>query len=262
MIPRILGLPVGTSFDLDRAMLLGTLPPVLGEPPEDTFHFLRAYTGTYLKQEILDEALVRNVAAFTRFLDVAADQSGSLVNYATISRDAGVSGKTVRAYYEVLEDTLLATKLEPYLKSARKRLVMHPKYYLFDLGVVNSLCGRTTVDALRSPAVRGNLFEQFVVLEAYRYLSYQKPDARLYHWRSAGGAEVDLVVERGESLLAIEIKSVPVVRNRDLSGLMSFCADYPSARPVCVCTNDRPYMIGRTPVVPWQELFGKEWLGE
>jgi len=251
---------LGSSFDLERALLTGTLPPVVGQSPSDAFQLLRAYCSTYLKQEVLDEALVRNIGAFTRFLDVAAEQSGAIVNYATISRDAGVSGRTIRAYYEILEDTLVAFKLEPYLKSARKRLVMHPKYFLFDLGVVNSLCGRTARESVRAPALRGALFEQFVILEAYRLLSYFRPEARLFHWRSAGGAEVDLVVEIGSRVLAIEIKSFREVRSRDLAGLASFREDHPDAAAVCVSTNDLPYMAGQVPVIPWQSLFGEEWL--
>ena len=94
------------------------------------------------KEEILDEAIVRNIGAFSRFLDIAADQSGKIVNFSTIARDTAVSSNTVKGYYQILEDTLIALKLEPYLKSARKRLTMHPKYYLFDIGVINAINGK------------------------------------------------------------------------------------------------------------------------
>jgi predicted AAA+ superfamily ATPase len=111
---------IGADFDLDSAITRGTLPPIIDGPIEDAFRMLRSYVQTYLKEEILDEAIVRNIGAFSRFLDIAADQSGGIVNYSTIARNTGVSSNTVKAYYQILEDTLVAFKLEPYLKSAKK----------------------------------------------------------------------------------------------------------------------------------------------
>ena len=252
---------MGTAFNLDRCLHHGSLPPVVTSDPADAPQMLRAYTSTYLKQEILNEALVRNIGAFSRFLELAADQSGAIVNYSTLARDAGVSSKTIRAYYQVLEDTLVAFKLEPYIKSARKRLVRHPRYFLFDLGVVNALTGRTGADPLKSPTMRGMLFEHFVVLEVRRLLSYRHPAAQLFHWRSAHGAEVDLIVELGDRLLAVEVNTSLEVRGRDLTGLRSFCSDHPHAEPVVVSTNDRPYRVGEFLVLPWRDLFGSGWLG-
>lgn len=252
---------LGSSFRLDDVLLRGSLPPVIDDNNvNDAFQTLKTYTLTYLKEEILDEALTRNISAFSRFLDLAADQSGKIVNFSTISREAGVTSKTVKGYYQILEDTLVALKLEPYLKSARKRLVRHPKYYLFDPGCVNSLVGRTHAASIKTPTVYGMLFEHFVILEIVRLLSYSQQFFRVFHWRSSHGAEVDLIVEKEDALLAIEIKSVPRVRTGDLRGLKSFIEDYPDSRPVCISTADRPYMAGDLPIIPWQMVFGPEWL--
>ncbi|MBW1741496.1 MAG: ATP-binding protein [Deltaproteobacteria bacterium] len=248
------------KFTLNDALLRGTLPPVIDEPHEDMVRTLRSYVQTYLKEEILDEAIVRNIGAFSRFLDMAADQSGKIVNFSTISREAGVSSKTVKGYYQILEDTLIAIRLEPYMKSARKRLVMHPKYYLFDIGVINAINGRTSVASVRGSSAYGMLFEHFVILETFRLFHYAEKPFRLFHWRSSHGAEVDLIVEGPHSLWAIEIKSSPVVRSGDLRGLRSFMKDHPSAEPLCVSTCDVPYMAGEIPVIPWKSLFGKEYL--
>jgi predicted AAA+ superfamily ATPase len=247
-------------FQLDDVILTGSLPPIVSESPEDAFQTLKAYTLTYLKEEILDEALARNISAFSRFLDLAADQSGKIVNFSTIARESGVTSKTIKAYYEILEDTLVALKLEPYLKSARKRLTRHPKYYLFDLGCVNSLCGRTRAASVALPTVYGVLFEHFVILEIVRLLSYSGRFFRVFHWRSSHGAEVDLVLEKENALFAIEIKSVAMVRASDLRGLKSFVEDYPDAKPLCISTADRPYMAGDVPVIPWQMSFVAEYL--
>ena len=251
---------LGERFNLDDVMRRGTLPPVIDESLEDGFRTLTAYAQTYLKEEILDEAIVRDIRAFSRFLDMAADQSGKIVNFSTIARETGVSGKTVKGYYQILEDTLIAIKLEPYLKSARKRLTMHPKYYLFDIGVVNAINGRTSVPSVRGSTAYGMLFEHFVILETYRLIHYAEKPFRVFHWRSSHGAEVDLVVEASDALWAIEIKSSAIVKSGVLKGLRSFMEDHPNARPLCVSTCDTPYMAGNIPVIPWRTLFTKDCL--
>lgn len=249
-------LELGAAFDLDSVLLRGSLPPVTAEhDPEAAFFTLDAYCNTYLKEEVLDEALVRNIEAFSRFLQIAADQSGRIVNFSTIARDTGVSSKTVKGYYQILEDTLVAYRIEPFLKSVRKRIISHPKYYLFDLGVINALCGRSRPRSIMPPTVYGMLFEHFIVLETLRLLDYRKRFTKMYHWRTGSGAEVDLIIEDGERLLAVEIKSSPRVEKRDLKGLASFMKDHPGAEPMCVSTCDLPYLAGDIPVMPWREYF-------
>jgi len=191
---------------------------------------------------------------------MAADQSGKIVNFSTIARETGVSGKTVKGYYQILEDTLIAIKLEPYLKSARKRLTMHPKYYLFDIGVINAINGRTFVSSVRGTTVYGMLFEHFVILETYRLIHYAEKHFRVFHWRSSHGAEVDLIVETSDGLWAIEIKSSAIVKSGVLKGLRSFMEDHPNAKPLCVSICDAPYMAGDIPVIPWKTLFREDYL--
>ena len=251
---------LGEKFNLDDALFRGTLPPIINDSVEDAFRTLRTYSQTYLKEEILNEALVRNIGAFSRFLDIAADQSGGIVNYSTISRETGVSSKTIKGYYQILEDTLIAIKLEPYLKSARKRLIMHPKYYLFDTGIINAINGRISIPPVQGSTIYGMLFEHFVILETFRLIHYTEKAYKIYHWRSAHGAEVDLVLESGDSLWAIEIKSSPIVKQGALKGLKSFTEDHPRAKPVCVSTCDNPYMAGDIQVVPWNNLFSNDYL--
>jgi predicted AAA+ superfamily ATPase len=241
-------------------LLKGTLPPIIDEPFKDAHRTLKAYVQTYLKEEILDEAIVRNIGAVSRFLDMAADQSGKIVNYSTISHESGVSSKTIKGYYQILEDMLIAIKLEPYLKSAQKRLTMHPKYYLFDLGIINALNGITSVSPVKGSTLYGMLFEHFVILETYRLIHYAEKFYRLFHWRTSHGAEVDLIIDGSDTLWAIEIKSSPVVKSGDLKGLKSFMINHPDATPFCISTCDMPYMAGDIPVIPWKILFGKDWL--
>ena len=252
---------LGNDFSLDSVLFKGSLPPVIHESDEDAFKTLRSYVQTYLKEEILDEAIVRNIGAFNRFFDIAADQSGQTVNFSTIARDTGVSSKTIKGYYQILEDTLIALKLEPYIKSARKRIVKHPKYYLFDIGVINASTGRISMPPAKGTTIYGILFEHFVILETFRLINYSEKPYKMFHWRSSNGAEVDLIIESPETLWAVEIKSSPMVKSANLSGLKSFIKDYPNSRPVCVCTCDTPYMAGEITVINWEKFFGKEFLG-
>lgn len=248
------------AFELDKILLFGSLPSVIQDSFEDAARTLNAYIEIYLREEILTEALVRNFAAFSRFLNIAADQSGSIVNYSTISRDTGVNSKTIKGYYEILEDSLLAVKLEPYLKSSRKRLIMHPKYYLFDMGVINAICGRTALSVTQGSSTYGMLFEHFIILETFRLINYAEKPYKLHHWRTSSGAEVDLIIETADCLWAIEIKSSLIVKQGSLKGLKSFMKDYPEAIPLCVSICDNPYTAGQFPIIPWRLLFQKGYL--
>ena len=150
--------------------------------------------------------------------------------------------------------------MEPYLKSARKRLTMHPKYYLFDIGVVNAINGRTSVPSVKGTTVYGMLFEHFVILETYRLIHYAEKPFKIFHWRSSHGAEVDMIVETSDCLWAIEIKSSSIVKSGVLKGLRSFMEDHPNAKPLCVSICHNPYMAGEIPVIPWRALFNKDHL--
>ena len=246
---------LGKDFDFSAALRFGTLPPVIGRPEAYCTRFLKAYTQTYLKEEILQEALVRNVPAFSRFLELAADQSGSLVNYSNFASETGVASKTIRDYYQVLEDTLVAFAVAPYTRSARKRLTTHPIYHLFDLGVCNALCGRLQAPPVRGTAVFGRLFEQLVVLELKRLLAYREKDWPLHYWRTSHGAEVDLVLDTGRGVWAVEIKRGAVIRPAELRGLHAFREDHPEARLMCVGDLDRPFKLGEIECLPWREFL-------
>jgi predicted AAA+ superfamily ATPase len=246
---------LGRDFDLGSVLRFGSLPPVIGRPEGFCRRFLKAYAQTYLKEEILQEALVRNVPAFSRFLELAADQSGGLVNYSTFAAETGVASKTIREYYQVLEDTLVAFAVPPYTRSARKRLTRHPIYHLFDLGVCNALAGRLAAQPTRGTSAYGRLFEQFIVLELKRLLTYRELDWPMYYWRTAHGAEVDVVLETDGGVWAIEIKSGATIRPTELSGLRSFRGDHPDARLVCVADIDRPFNVGDIECLPWRSFF-------
>ncbi len=237
-------------FDLERALLWGTLPTIWSEDraPSEHSEFLNSYTETYLKEEIQQEALVRNIGSFYRFLEVVASSDGEIVNFSSVARDCAVSVKTVQSYYSILEDTFISYKLEPYLKSARKRLVAHPKYYLFDPGVTNALKGSSFRHL--NPVDRGRRFEQFMILQILAALSYQKSHLELRFWRTNTGNEVDLLIlDEGKVRCAVEFKSSENVQNKDSSHLNGFSEEHPKAEKFIVVPFGRPMSHQKVSVV-------------
>lgn len=245
---------LGEGFDLDRVLRFGSLPPVAAADEGEARAVLRDYAQTYLRQEIQAEAIVRNIGGFSRFLDVAAAQSGELVNYSAISRDAGLPIRTVQEYFQILDDTLLALRLEPWRHSPRARLVAHPRVYLFDIGVLNALCHR--LDAPGDPVLRGKLFEHFVVLECARLLDYAGSESRLFFWRTNHGAEVDLLLERhGKVRLAVEIKAKRRIDGADLGGLRSFADQHPGVARVVAALVPEPFELEGIRIRPYRAFL-------
>ncbi len=227
-------LELGLQFNLERALKVGCLPALWDEEGgEDPVAFLSSYAETYLHEEIAAEGLVKSLAPFARFLDVAAANDGEIVNFSSVARECAVSVKTAQSYYAILEDTFLALRLSPWLKSARKRLVAHPRYYFFDMGVTNALA--KTLGSGLNPVARGRRFEQFVITQTRAIADYQRLDFELSFWRTNTGTEVDLVLSRGGAILAgIEIKSTSRIDPGNLTGLKALKAEHPNAETLVV----------------------------
>jgi uncharacterized protein len=239
------------AFSLADTLQFGSLPGVFGRSTESKIDILKAYTETYLTEEIQAEALVRNIGGFSRFLELAASQFGELVSYTAIGRECRVPTRTVQSYYEILEDTLIGLRLPAWSKSPRKRLVSHPKFYLFDLGVTNSLNRQLT--APPDPVRTGRLFEQWIILETHRMLNYLRGEAGLHFWRTNHGAEVDLIIEKyGRPVAAFEIKSASHISGAHLSGLRAFREDYPDVPLHVVAHVENPFRLEEVLVLPWK----------
>ena len=172
-----------------------------------------------------------------------------------MAREAALPVRTVQSYYEILEDTLIGFRLEPWRRSVRKRLSGHPKFYLFDSGVVNAICRRLTADL--DLTLRGRMFEHFIVAETYRHLHYARSEARAFYWRTNTGAEVDLLLEKhGALVAAIEIKSSARIEGAHLSGLRSFRSEHSDTPCFVVATVPHAYSIDGVKVLPWQDYLG------
>ncbi len=249
---RELALPEGQTLQF------GSLPGVmLDNPAPDAT--LRAYVHLYLKEEILEEALVRKAAAFSRFLELAGQYHGEPVNAARIGRMAGVSAHTVQEYFQILEDTLMVYRLPGWSASASKQLRTAPKFLFFDNGVANALRGELRVESSPRTSRFGKLFESRVIQEVFWLNDYRELDLKLSYWQSNTGLEVDLVASRGAGppLAAFEIKSDTAPGQPDWKGLTSFRSEYPEVACYCLCRTPHPYRAGDgVEVLPWTEGLG------
>lgn len=226
------------DFDIDRAVTFGMIPPhYLAKNPS---RLLAGYIDIYLKEEIKEEALVRNLDAFHRFLEVAALTDGEIVNNNNIAQDCGVHATTVNAYFDILEDTLMGYRIPAFRKVMKRRLVQAPKFYYFDIGVANHLLHRKQL--VRGTPEYGHAFEHFVIQELYAWLHYTHSDETLSYWRTYTGLEVDAVI--GDARVAIEIKSVEEVLTKHLKGLKAFGEEHPQSRKIIVSLDRINRRIG------------------
>ncbi len=252
---------LGAQFDVEQAMRTGCLPVAWQLSADDRREFLIAYSETYLKEEIAAEGLVRQIGPFSRFMDIAASCDGETVNYSNIARECAVTIKTVQQYYQILEDTFLAHKIPAWRRSARKRLVAHPRYYLFDCGISNALCH--TLGRALSAKTRGRRFEQMVITQLLAAIHYNRLDYQLFYWRTNHGAEVDILICQGKRILAaVEIKSMARIGSEKLTGLLSFLADQPTVPGYVLGINQPTRLIGeRVQVMDWTRFINQDLAG-
>lgn len=192
------------EFDFERVLRFGLLPQIHAEPG-DAMDVLDAYVSNYIREEIQQEALVRSLESFARFLDVAALMNGQIVNVAGVSRDAAVARPTVQGYFGVLTDTLIGFWLPAWQRRAKVKEVASPKFYLFDPGVARALAGRG-----REPleaGERGFLLETWVLHELRAAMAFHRSGGQLHYWRTPHGSEVDFIWTRGQRAVGIEVKA-------------------------------------------------------
>jgi len=213
------------NYSFEEQLIFGSLPLVVLTKKEERESILTSYTQIYLEEEIRAEALSRKIGSFLRFLELSALESGTSPNLTKLSVESGVSLPAAKEFYQLLVDTLIVHRVDPYLKNARKRLFTSPRYYFFDLGVRNALSYLTLNQGLIR-AQKGVLFEHAVILEIIRRIRSLNKNYRLYYWRTASGAEVDCVVDTGKTLIPIEIKSSSYVALSEIKGLKIFLEDY------------------------------------
>ena len=241
------------DFDIDRAVNYGTIPPhYLARNP---WRLLAAYIDVYLKEEIKEEALVRNLDAFQRFLEVAALTDGEIINNNNIAQECGVHATTVSSYFDILEDTLIGYRSPAYTKVMKRRLVQAPRFYYFDVGVTNYLLHRK--ELIRGSADYGHAFEHLVVQELVAYMHYRHCEEKLSYWRTYTGVEVDIIV--GDARIAIEIKSTEEVQNRHIKNLKAFAEEHPDSKLMIVSLDVFTRQMGKIECIYVMDFFHRLW---
>lgn len=245
------------DFDIDKAVNVGMLPRhYLASSPAKR---IQAYVGDYLQQEVIAEALVRNLDSFTRFMEVAAISDGEMVNYTKIASECGVSSKTVKEYFVILQETLLGNMLPAYTKTVKRRVQVAPKFYYFDVGITNYLLHRDPLR--RGTAEYGHAFEHLIVQEVMAYMDYSESMKGLSFWHTQNNVyEVDLVV--GNAEVAIEIKSSDNVTTSHLKGLKAFGEEHPDCKLIVVSLEERPRMMNSVEIWPAQAFLKRLWDGK
>jgi len=243
------------DFDLMRYLRSGGLPSIyLSNQPEKE---LKAYCQTYLKYEIQDEALVRNLRAFSTFLDVMGKTNGCELNFSSIAQDCGVSDQTIRSYIEILEDTLVGYRLPAFTRSKKRAAQKRSKFYFFDIGVAKYLARHGDVD--KDHPAFGTYFEQFIINEVRAYISYSDKEMECAYWRSLSGFEVDLVI--GTSI-AVEIKATDQVKDKHLKGLLALAEEQIFEHHIVISQDTKKRSIGGVEVWPWELFLQSLWRGD
>jgi predicted AAA+ superfamily ATPase len=244
------------EFNLEKALVSGLLPShYLSRKSEMD---LKAYVHDYLKEEIQAEALTRNLPAFSKFLQSAAITNGMLLNYSNAARESGVSVKTIREYYQILEDTLIGRQLLPWKRLKKRRLIETSKFFFFDTGIVSTLLNYRSLMA--GTREYGRAFEHFILQECWAYRHYSGLDFPISFWRTASGAEVDLIL--GDAEVAIEIKSSENAGDRT-KGLHLFHEEHKCRKSFIVSRDPLPRKLSSNiMILPWHIFCEMLWEGE
>ena len=245
---------IGEDFDLMRAINHGLIPQHYFS--NNPVRFLESYVLDYLSHEIKAEAMVRNVPAFHRFLEMAAISNSEIINYSNIARDCGVSSVTVKDYFQILQDTLLGFMLQPFTKKIKRTPIERAKFYFFDMGITRAL--RRMLLIQEGSVEFGHFFEHFILMEIRAAISYFNRYKNIYFWRTTCGKEVDVVI--GEAEYAIEIKTSKQKSVKDFKGLIAFGEEFPNAKLIAVTFDDTKRIIdNKIEVFPWQEFLRQLW---
>jgi len=244
---------LGRRFDLVQFLQIGMVPLVVeaGAPAD----VLASYSALYLREEVQVEGLVRNIGAFSRFLEAVSFSHGSALNVSNVARDCQVERKTVEGYVEILEDLLLSYRVPVFTRRAKRELAAHPKLYFFDTGVFRSLRPQGPLD--RPEEIDGAALEGFVAQHLRAWIAYSGDKKELFYWRTRSGVEVDFVIYGVSGITAIEVKNSAQIRSEDLRGLRSFHQDYSRSQSLFLYRGRERRKIGDVLCVPIAEFLSQ-----
>lgn len=234
---------LGKNFDLQKAISQGMLPLALASrSPART---LEAYASLYIQQEVREEASVRDLGAFSRFLEAISLSHGGQLNLTAVASECSVTRKSAEGYLEVLEDMMIAYRLNVFEKRAKRLLAAHPKFYFFDSGVYQAIRPRNPLDTGRE--IGGGALEGLVAQHLRAWMAYAEGKNELFFWKTRAGLEVDFVLFGEAGLYAFEVKSRRKIRSDDVSGLVAFQKDYPESKVALLAPSPSISRIGNIP---------------
>ena len=237
---------LGDKFQIRDALEYGLIPLIC--QAEEKEEALEGYVNLYLKEEVHAEGLVRNIAGFARFLEIMSFSNGQIINYSEIAGECQVKRHLVENYTDILEDLLIAYRISPFLKRAKRILIKSSKFYFFDAGVFNTLRPKGTLDSATETG--GSALECIVLHHLLAWIEYGKRRGSVYFWRTKSGNEVDFVVYGRKDFFGVEVKHTKSIRKKDLHGLKAFREDYPEAGNVLLYLGDRQLKIDGIFCVP------------
>ncbi len=242
---------LGETFSLTESLQTGLVPLIKNSlDPQET---LSSYAAIYLKEEVQMEGLVRNIGAFSRFLEAISFSHGNTLNVSEVARECQVKRKTVDNYLAVLEDLLLSFQIPVFSRRAKRHLVSHPKFYYFDSGVFRSLRPTGPIDS--PDEINGAGLEGLVAQHLRSWIAYSTNACNLSYWRTKSGVEVDFVLYGKDTFWAIEVKNSAKINSKMLKGLTTFQEDYPEAQTLLLYRGNERLLINNTLCLPCEKFL-------
>lgn len=242
------------KFDCETSLKVGHLPTLYDENKSiDPVDYLNAYIQTYLKEEILQEGVTRNIGNFARFLETASFSQGEVLNISAVAREASVSRKVAEAYFDILEDLLIAHRIPVFQKRAKRRLIQHPKFYFFDVGVYRTIRPKGPLDTPEK--IDGAALETLVLQELRAWIDYNNIALSIYYWRTSNQQEVDFILYGEAGFVALEVKRSNRFKQEDLRGLRAFKADYPGCKCILLYQGVETLYPKGFEVIPIEQIL-------
>lgn len=241
------------NFNLDHSLIYGNLPCAYTE--KNPKAYLESYVKTYLEEEVRQEGLTRNLGAFSRFLEAASFSQGSVLNISSVARDCSVERKVVESYFMILEELLIAYRIPVFTKRAKRRMVSHPKFYFFDVGLYRTLRPAGPLDIPEE--IGGHAAETLFLQELIAINAYLRSGYNIFYWMASNNMEVDFVLYGNKGILAFEIKRTAKVSNSMLKGLKAFQKDYPKAKTYFIYGGERILREGNIEILPMKDTLKK-----
>lgn len=239
------------KFSLENALERGLLPLVWDS--QEPKKVLNSYAALYIKEEVQEEGLVRNVGDFARFLEMISFSHASVINTTNIARECQINRTTVENYIQILKDLLLGFTIDIFSVRAKRGLSSHPKFYLFDSGIYNYF---RPMGILDDPLIiKGAALEGLVAQHLRAWIDFQEEEHKLFFWRTRSGLEVDFIIYGKEYFFAIEVKNNSNVFPNDLKGLIEFKKDYPEVRPILLYRGNQKIIKNDIECIPINEFL-------